>query len=80
MDRLPCLRCIRSPAGTPEAIVRRMNREIDPIVRDPAYVKKLKDGGTTVNGAGTPESISAYLKDLRVLYTRMVKELNVQPE
>jgi tripartite-type tricarboxylate transporter receptor subunit TctC len=69
-----------APTGTPDAIVRRMNREIDPIVRDPAYVKKLNDGGTTVNGAGTPESISAYLKDLRVLYARMVKELNVQPE
>ncbi len=69
-----------APTGTPNDIIRRLNREIDPLVRDPAYVKRLNDGGTTVNGAGTPESIAVYLKDLRALYGRIVRELNVQPE
>ncbi len=69
-----------APTGTPNDIIRRLNREIDPIVREPAYVARLNAGGTTVNGAGTPESIAVYLKDLRELYGRIVRELKVQPE
>jgi len=69
-----------APAGTPAEIIRRLNREIDPLVRDPAYVQRLNAGGTTINGAGTPESIAVYLKDLRELYGRIVRELKVQPE
>ena len=69
-----------APTGTPDAIVRRLNREIDPIVRDPDYVKRLNDGGTTVNGAGTPESITKYIAEQRDLWVRIVRELKVQPE
>ena len=69
-----------APTGTPNEIIRRLNREIDPLVRDPAYVQRLNAGGTTINGAGTPESIAVYLKDLRDLYGRIVRELKVQPE
>jgi tripartite-type tricarboxylate transporter receptor subunit TctC len=69
-----------APRGTPEDIVRRLNREIDEIVTDPAYVQRLNAQGTTVNGAGTPESIVEYVKELRALYARMVRELKVQPE
>ncbi len=69
-----------APTGTPNEIIRRLNREIDPLVRDPAYVQRLNAGGTTINGAGTPESIAVYLKDLRELYGRIVRELKVQPE
>ncbi|MSQ51592.1 MAG: tripartite tricarboxylate transporter substrate binding protein [Betaproteobacteria bacterium] len=69
-----------APSGTPVEIIRRLNREIDLLVREPAYVQRLNAGGTTVNGAGTPESIAVYLKDLRDLYGRIVRELKVQPE
>jgi tripartite-type tricarboxylate transporter receptor subunit TctC len=69
-----------APRGTPDDIVRRLNREIEVIVTDPAYVQQLNAQGTTVNGAGTPESINAWIRDLRALYTRMVKELKVEPE
>jgi tripartite-type tricarboxylate transporter receptor subunit TctC len=69
-----------APTGTPNEIIRRLNREIAPIVSDPAYVKRLNDTGTTINGAGTPESIAKYIKEQRDLWTRIVKELGVQPE
>src|SRR6185295_13063774 len=35
-----------APRGTPEDIIRKLNREIDAIVTDPAYVQRLNAGGT----------------------------------
>ena len=41
---------IFAPAGTPPAIVRRLNAEIDQIIKDPEITSKLADQGVTPKG------------------------------
>jgi tripartite-type tricarboxylate transporter receptor subunit TctC len=50
-----------APTGTPKDIIEKLNRAIDPVVKDPDYIKRLLSYGTTIRGgAGTPESIAAF--------------------
>ncbi len=50
-----------APTGTPKDIIEKLNRAIDPVVKDPDYIKRLLSYGTTIRGgAGTPESIATF--------------------
>ena len=49
-----------APKGTPEPIVQRINTELNQILKDPEFRKKLSDVGATPLG-GTPADIDQYL-------------------
>ncbi len=49
-----------APKGTPQPIIDRMNAEINHILADPEFKKKLADVGATPMG-GTPKDLSDYL-------------------
>jgi tripartite-type tricarboxylate transporter receptor subunit TctC len=52
------------PAGTPRAIIARLNAETLRIARDPAYLDQLKTMGTDV-ATSTPEALGAFMvKDI----------------
>ena len=52
------------PAGTPRAIIARLNAETLRIARDPAYLEQLKTMGTDV-ASSTPEALGAFMvKDI----------------
>jgi tripartite-type tricarboxylate transporter receptor subunit TctC len=52
------------PAGTPRAIIERLNAETLRIARDPAYLEQLKTMGTDV-AFSTPEALGAFMvKDI----------------
>src|SRR5882757_4381477 len=52
------------PAGTPRAIIERLNAETIRIARDPAYVEQIKTMGTEVTSS-TPEALGAFMvKDI----------------
>jgi tripartite-type tricarboxylate transporter receptor subunit TctC len=52
------------PAGTPRAIIERLNAETIRIARDPAYVERIKTMGTDVV-TSTPEALGAFMvKDI----------------
>jgi tripartite-type tricarboxylate transporter receptor subunit TctC len=70
-----------APTGTPAAIVQRLNREIDPIVREPEYEKRLLAlGFTNADGAGTPQSLAAFMKNERALWDRMLSGVKIEPQ
>jgi tripartite-type tricarboxylate transporter receptor subunit TctC len=70
-----------APAGTPNDIVQKLNRAIDPIVKDPAYVKRLLSYGVTIkDGAGTPESIAAFEKVERENWANIFTKLDYQAQ
>jgi tripartite-type tricarboxylate transporter receptor subunit TctC len=48
------------PAGTPKAIVDRLNKETVRIASDPAYVEQIKKMGTDVSSS-TPEAFRAFV-------------------
>jgi tripartite-type tricarboxylate transporter receptor subunit TctC len=78
--RMSGMGILAAPAGVPPEVVQRLNPVMDKIVRDPEYVKALLGMGFLINGAGTPQSIAAFLKDRRESWDRVMKGLNVQPE
>jgi tripartite-type tricarboxylate transporter receptor subunit TctC len=52
------------PAGTPRAIVERLNAETVRIARDPAYIEQIKTMGTDVVSS-TPEALGEFMiKDI----------------
>jgi tripartite-type tricarboxylate transporter receptor subunit TctC len=66
-----------APAGTPSAIVERLNREIDKALADPAVRKNLLDSAQEPIG-GTAEQCASLVHDDYEKYGRLVKELNVK--
>ena len=69
-----------APAGTPAAIVQRINREMDRVLADPEMAQKLYDFGLVNEGAGTPEALGEFLRAERVRWKKLVADIGLQPE
>lgn len=64
---------ILAPAGTPPAIVKTLNTEINNALRDPAVAAKLKSDGGDVIG-GTSEQFATLLKNEIPRWGKIVKD------
>ena len=70
---------IWAPAGTPPAILRRMNAEANRALRVPAIRQRLEDSGATVIDESTPESSAAYMQQEYERWVPMLRAAGVQP-
>ena len=68
-----------APAGTPAAIVQRLNTEINRILKDPEVVAHLDKLGVKVVG-GTPQQLSAFQKADIAKWARVGKAAGVTLE
>jgi tripartite-type tricarboxylate transporter receptor subunit TctC len=50
-----------APAGTPRAIVERLNAEIAKIIRDSEFIARLRQQGA-VPGGGSPEALGSLIE------------------
>ena len=62
-----------APAGTPKAIVNKINAETQKIMKEPAFQKILADTGSDYVG-DTPENFAAFVKEESVKWAKVVKE------
>jgi tripartite-type tricarboxylate transporter receptor subunit TctC len=69
-----------APTGTPEAIVRKVNADVNAVLAKEDIQKRLLDLGAINEGPGTPEQLAQFLKDERVRWAKLVKDINLQPE
>jgi tripartite-type tricarboxylate transporter receptor subunit TctC len=69
-----------APAGTPDNIVRKVNADVNAVLAQPDILKRLLDLGAINEGPGTPEQLAQFLKDERVRWAKLVKDINLQPE
>jgi tripartite-type tricarboxylate transporter receptor subunit TctC len=67
------------PAGTPRAIIERLNAETLRIARDPAYLDQLKTMGTDV-ASSTPEALGAFMVKDIANWTVAVQRSGARPE
>jgi tripartite-type tricarboxylate transporter receptor subunit TctC len=67
------------PAGTPRAIVARLNAEVNKALADPAVRDKLPDLGLIVAG-GTPEQFAEHIRKESVRWADVVKRANVKAD
>jgi len=69
-----------APAGTPAAIVQRLNAETDVLLKQPEVIERLRSYGTTTSGAGTPESNAEFLRSERERWGKIMREVGIKPE
>jgi tripartite-type tricarboxylate transporter receptor subunit TctC len=71
---------VLAPAGTPRAVVERMNVEINKIVRDPQLIKE-KLNGLGIDAVGsTPDRFAEVIKSDLLKYPKIARDANIVPE
>ena len=65
------------PAGTPKAIVTRLNAEINAILKEPDVVQKLHAQGFDLIG-GTPEEFGALVKGESEKWAPVIRRLGLK--
>jgi len=68
-----------APAGTPPAIVQRLNAELAKIVDMPDVRKNLTEQGADMQG-GTPEDFAAFMRNESARWAEVVKQASIQPQ
>ena len=69
-----------APTGTPATVVARLNREIAAYLKGPEVQPKLLLFGLATEGAGTPETTAAFIRDEQAQWRALAKELDVEPQ
>jgi len=70
---------ILAPAGTPDAIVRKLSAEINRILKTPEVVDRLASDGSVPQGS-TPEEFAAFIASEQKRWGQVVKSANIKPE
>jgi tripartite-type tricarboxylate transporter receptor subunit TctC len=68
-----------APAGTPKAIVNKLNAEINAVLKMPEVRTKLEAAGIDIQG-GTPQEYAALIKSDLTKWSKVVKEAGILPE
>ncbi len=70
---------IMAPAGTPEAVVNRLNREIGAVMREPAVAARITAAGLDPV-TGTPAELEALVRRDIDRYRNMIRITGAKPE
>ena len=68
---------IVAPVGTPTAIIRRFNEEINNALKSPEVIERLRKSYAFAEG-GSPEEFSKFLNDEGTRWTKLVKDANIK--
>ena len=68
-----------APAGTPPALVARINRDVARIVQSPEMRQRFAVQGARPIGS-TPEEFAQFLGQEQTKWSRVIKEANIKPE
>ena len=67
------------PAGTPTAIVARLNSELNAALKDPEVRKSIEDTGAVVDG-GTPEQFGAFIRKEQATWAKVIEAAKIARE
>lgn len=67
------------PAKTPQAIVARLNAELNAALNQPEMLRRVEESGSHVK-SGTPQDLAEYVKRDLAVWRRLIRELGIQPE
>ena len=76
---VPTYFALLAPAGTPPAIVARLNAEMKKALADPQVVERLASAGLLPNG-GTPDAMAASVKSDLPRFQALVTSIGIKPE
>lgn len=66
-----------APAGTPAAVVKHLNDELNAVLKEPDLVAKFHEQGA-VPGSGSAEELGRFVRDESVRYARIVRAANIK--
>jgi tripartite-type tricarboxylate transporter receptor subunit TctC len=69
---------IVAPAGTPRAVLAKLNAAARQALADDDTKKRFADLGMT-NGGSSPEELDAYIKSEIAKWSKVIKDANIQP-
>jgi tripartite-type tricarboxylate transporter receptor subunit TctC len=69
-----------APAGTPKAIVARVNKDINAALADPELAGKIAAIGPIVDPGKSPEQTAAFLQAEHERWSVIAKDINLLPE
>jgi tripartite-type tricarboxylate transporter receptor subunit TctC len=70
---------VLAPAGTPREVIARVNRDVNQVLADPEVAQRLRDLGV-VPEPGSPEALNEFLAAERTRWSKLVKDIGLQPE
>ena len=68
---------VMAPAGTPGAIIDALNKQINTILAEPVFRKRVADMGLTIMG-GTPGDVASYIASESAKWSELVKSAGVK--
>ena len=71
--------CLMAPAGLPQPIVVRLNREVNKMLGDPDFLERLSALGATTMG-GAPEQVTALIKSDMGKYAKAIRDSGAKPD
>ncbi len=75
----PTFFALAAPAGTPPAVVARINAEMKKALSDPAVAEKLQNAGLEPTGS-SPAAMAATVKQDVARFGALVKQIGINPE
>jgi tripartite-type tricarboxylate transporter receptor subunit TctC len=75
----PAWWAVLAPAKTPPEIIKRMNEEINKVMRIPDVAKRMDAQGIDVVG-GTPEAARVFIDRQMTVWAKVVKDNNIQAD
>lgn len=76
---VPTFFALLAPAGTPPAIVAKLNAEMKKALADPAIAERLTAAGLVVNGS-SPEVMANTVRQDNARFGALVKAIGIKPE
>lgn len=70
---------ILAPAGTPDAIVKKLNTELNRILKSPEVVERMTADGSVPQGS-TPEEFAKFIASEQKRWGQVVKTANIKPD
>jgi len=70
---------ILAPAGTPDAIVRKLANEVNRILKTPEVIERLASDGSIPHGS-TPEEFAKFIASEQKRWGSVVKTAGIKPE
>jgi tripartite-type tricarboxylate transporter receptor subunit TctC len=65
------------PAGTPDAVVKKLYAVFVKVMADPTVIKRLGDSGAEVVTSGSPEEFAVFMKEENEKWGKVIKEVGV---
>jgi tripartite-type tricarboxylate transporter receptor subunit TctC len=69
-----------APAGTSQDVVRRINRDMGEMLKEPAIAKRLLEFGSVVEEVGTPDSLKEFHAIEHERWRKLVQLTGLRPE